>query len=89
MSLLLREVRAALPPQIPDVTGSLLPRLHVGTGSEGVVVGLFSHHKLSIPVHHSSSAVISFRAHRTLPIGGLFPSLLNIVSEAPSSLYTR
>ena len=47
-------------------------------------MGLFSHHKLSIPFFHSSSAVIPFRAHRTLPIGGLFPALLNIVGEAPT-----
>ena len=35
MSSLLKEVRAALQPQIPDVTGSLLPRLLVGSRLAG------------------------------------------------------
>ena len=43
----------------------------------------FSRHKLTIPFFRSGSAVIPFRAHRTLPIGGLFPALLNVVGEAP------
>ena len=45
-------------------------------------LGLFSRHKVSIPFFQSSPAIIPFRAHRTLPIGGLFPALLNIVGEA-------
>ena len=35
MSLLLKEVRAALPPQIPDVAGSLRRRLLVGSRQAG------------------------------------------------------
>jgi len=35
MSLLLKEVRAALQPQIPDVAGSLLRRLLVGSRRAG------------------------------------------------------
>ena len=35
MSLLLKEVRATLQPQLPDVTGSLLRRLLVGSWRAG------------------------------------------------------